>query len=478
MLKNISYRIFITVFILISLHATPDGSLSFRYTDTVRSLVDFGTFALQKGYRSHVDILLLNNNSYSVIPPGIPILLAPLYWLHRTFMSLVGISVNSEIYWSIFNILTNIFVLAPLVSVVAVIMFKTLNKFTDNIYKQLWLVFIFIFGSLVFFYSTYGIWTHVYTMSFIFIAFYLTLTRRNSFLIGLFLGLAQIVDYIAIIPISLLIGFWIHTKIQDQQIQYQGRIFLKELIVLLMGYSIFLLGLIYYNYIITGSVFKTPNSLFFQQLNKQNPESFDLVYRRSMNEGMFNFPSFQVLFGLTFSPFRGIFLYFPMVFLFIISLFRKNFKKNNVMVFCFIFVAFIFTFNSTYYAWSGDVCFGPRHLVVAIPFIIIGTVYTPLKYIKILGALSIFINLAGVSTVPSNNLFLNIVMFLYKGPFLHWLDYLYKVVLPKYYNIHISLMTPFFIYVVTAWIIYLIWRPIIKAQKDLDKKGWVRLNEH
>lgn len=99
---------------------------------------------------------------------------------------------------------------------------------------------------------------------------------------------------------------------------------------------------------------------------------------------------------------------------------------------------------------------------------IIPIVYSPMKYIKILGALSIFINLAGVSTVPSNNLFWNIVMFLYKGPFLHWLDYLYKVVLPQYYNIHISLMTPFFIYVATAWLIYLIWKPIIKPQEGLD----------
>ncbi|MEI2581097.1 hypothetical protein [Scytonema sp. PRP1] len=94
MIKHISHRIFITVFILIGLHATPDGPQTNRYTDAIHSFVNFGTFALQKGYRSHIDILLLNNNAYSVIPPGIPILLAPIYFIHQMLMRVVGIPVG------------------------------------------------------------------------------------------------------------------------------------------------------------------------------------------------------------------------------------------------------------------------------------------------------------------------------------------------------------------------------------------------
>lgn len=454
MIKHISHRIFITVFILIGLHATPDGPQTNRYTDAIHSFVNFGTFALQKGYRSHIDILLLNNNAYSVIPPGIPILLAPIYFIHQMLMKVVGIPVG-EVYWSIFNILSNVCFMAPLLGIVAVIMFKTLNHFTNDLTKKLWLVFIFIFGSLVFFYSTNGIWAHVYTMSFIFIAFYLILNQANSFLIGVFLGLAQFVDYIAIVPISLLIGFWIYLKIKDKQ----KKKLLTDIPLLFLGYSIFIAIIMYYHQSITGSVFKTPNSLFLLQLNQQE----------AMQKTMFSLPSLERIWGLTFSPYRGIFIYFPLTFLFFASFFKKTFNKNNAILFCFIFFAFIFVLNASYYAWSGDVCFGPRHLVVATPFMILAIVYCHLKYIKLLGILSIFINLAGVSTIPSSNLLINLGIFLYRGPFLHWLDYLYKVVLPQYYNVRLSLMTPFFIYVATGFLIYLIWKPNMKQQNVLFK---------
>lgn len=455
MIKHISHRIFITVFILIALHATPDGPQTSRYTDAIHSFVNFGTFALQKGYRSHIDILLLNNNAYSVIPPGIPIILAPLYFIHQMLMRLIGIP-EGEVYWAIFNILSNVCVSAPLLGIVAVIMFKTLDSFTNNLVKKLWLVFIFIFGSLVFFYSTNGIWSHVYTMSFIFIAFSLIINQANSFLIGIFLGLAQMVDYIAIVPISLLIGFWIYLKIQDKD----NKKLLINILLLLFGYSIFLGIMMYYNQIITGSVFQTPNSLFLKQLNQED----------YIQKSMFIVPSLGTIWSLTFSSFRGIFLYFPMTILFFGSFVKKTYQKNNVILFCFIFFAFIFVLNASYYAWSGDVCFGPRHLVVATPFILLPVVYSPLKYIKLLGVLSMFINLAGVSTIPSNNLLINIVMFLYRGPFLHWQNYLYKVILPQYYNIRLSLMTPFFIYVATGFLIYLIWKPGINQEDVLLKE--------
>ncbi|MBW4594661.1 MAG: hypothetical protein KME46_17560 [Brasilonema angustatum HA4187-MV1] len=454
MIKHISHKIFITVFILIALHATPDGPQTSRYTDTIHSFVNFGTFALQKGYRSHIDILLLNNSAYSVIPPGIPIILAPLYFFHKMLMRLIDIP-EGEVYWSIFDILSNVCVSAPILGIVAVIMFKTLDYFTNDLVKKLWIVFTFIFGSLVFFYSTNGIWSHVYTMSFIFIAFYLIIHQANGFFIGLSLGFAQMVDYIAIVPISLLIGFWIYLMIQERN--YTS--LLTNILFLLFGYSIFLGIIMYYNQTITGSVFQTPNSLFLKQLNQEE----------SIQKSMFMVPSLGTLWGLTFSSFRGIFLYFPMTFLFFGSFVKKTYQKNNIILFCFIFFAFIFVLNASYYAWSGDVCFGPRHLVVAIPFILLPVVYSPLKYIKLLGVLSIFINLAGVSTIPSNNLLINIAMFLYRGPLLHWQDYLYKVILPQYYNIHLSLMTPFFIYLATGFVLYLIWKPGINQQDMLLK---------
>jgi hypothetical protein len=444
MIKNISFKIFITVFILIALHVVPEGPQSARYTDSVKALVDYGTFALQ-GHANHVDVVKINGSLYSVIAPGLPIVLAPLYYVHKAIMFMIKIP-EGEVYWSIFNLISNIFVLAPLVSITAVAMFHTLKMLTSETPKQLWLVFSFIFGSLVFFYSTYGIWVHSYTMSFIFIAFSLIISKKNNFLIGLIVGLAQIIDYIAVLSIFWLLGFWTYVNLKNKPSS-----FLKKLSLLLAGYSIFLFGLIYYNYSITGSAFQTPNSIFLQHALQEGT---------TQHSKMFGLPSLSILWGLSFSPYRGIFLYFPMTFLFIWSFLKKQFDRDNIMLFSFLFSGFTFLFNSTYYAWSGDSCFGPRHLVVAIPFLILPIAACSIKYIKIFGMLSAFINLAGVSTVPSDNIFKNIIIFLYRGLFVHWLDWIHKIILPQYFNVNLSSVTPFFLYVVVAYCIHLIWKPI------------------
>ncbi|PZO38342.1 MAG: hypothetical protein DCF19_16830 [Pseudanabaena frigida] len=445
--KNISFKIFITVFILIVFHTAPNGSQSDRYIVATRSLVDYGTFALQSGMSNPIDTVKINDNLYSVIAPGLPILFAPIYYLNHVIMNAIGIPLG-EVFWAFFHFFTNIFIMAPVVSFAAVAMFNTLKHLTDRISKQLLLVFIFVFGSLAFFYATNGIWVHAYTMSFVFIAFSLIIAQKNNFFVGVLLGLAQVIDYVAILPIFWILGFWVY-KVRKLTPKY----FIRELFLVSFGYSIFLVALLYYNYAITGSAFQTPNSLFLQYAQQQGSEI----------KSMFSLPSIASLWGLSFSPYRGIFLYFPMTFLFVFSLVKKYFDREKIVLFSYLFVGFTFLFNSTYYAWSGDSCFGPRHLVMAIPFIILPIANCQNKIIKIVGLISIFVNLAGVSTVPSNNILTNIVMFLYRGLFLQWLDFIYKIILPRYFNINLYLVTPFFLYVLVGFLIYMIWRPVLQS---------------
>jgi len=448
-MRSIAFKIFITVFILIALHIAPNGSQSDRYVDSVRALYENGNFILPSD-ANPVDSVRINGNLYSVIAPGLPIVLAPLYYIQQVVMSALNIS-SREVSNAVLNLVANIFVMAPLIGITSVMMFYTLKDLTSDLRKQLWLVFIFVFGSLTFFYATNGIWVHNYTMSLIFIAFSLIIAKKNNFAIGLVMGIAQLIDYIAVLPIFLLLGFWIYTNRKNSL-----NSLIKEICLLLSGYAIFLSGLMYYNYSITGSALQTPNSIFLQQAFQEG---------RSMRSSMFSTPSIASLWGISFSPFRGIFLYFPMMFLFAWTLVKKQDDFNKVMLFCYLFFGFTFLFNSTYYAWSGDSCFGPRHLVTAMPFVILPIVNCQLKYIKIFGIISIFINLAGVSTVPSNNVFTNIAIFLYRGLFLHWLDWIHKTILPQYFNINLSSVTPFFIYVAIAYCLYLIWKPVIAVAR-------------
>ena len=137
-MKSISLKIFISVCILIVLHVAPDGPQSGRFTDTVRALVDLGTFALPKDVPHHVDVVQIKGQLYSVIAPGVPIILAPLYWVYRNLASIIGLPMN-DVFWGGFNCLANATATAPLLGVTAIAMLDTLRYLTNDTSKQIWL---------------------------------------------------------------------------------------------------------------------------------------------------------------------------------------------------------------------------------------------------------------------------------------------------------------------------------------------------
>ena len=114
---------------------------------------------------------------------------------------------------------------------------------------------------------------------------------------------------------------------------------------------------------------------------------------------------FHNMFKLLFYPYRGLFVFSPFLILFIIGLFfmSKEFITEFLLVLG-LFIAFLFV-NAIPLIWWGGTSFGPRHMLPVVPFLFIPIAFSLKKiktrYIFILLALSILINLAGLQTLES-----------------------------------------------------------------------------
>ena len=117
-------------------------------------------------------------------------------------------------------------------------------------------------------------------------------------------------------------------------------------------------------------------------------------------------PRLEAIYGLTISPFKGIFLYSPILLLAFYGLFSKIKSKFSAEMW-FLLAVFLAVFLSNIsmqkeVQWSGVIgYFGPRHLLTMIPFLMIPSVFVFGKLKKwiiiFIGFFSIFINYLGAS---------------------------------------------------------------------------------
>jgi len=174
-------------------------------------------------------------------------------------------------------------------------------------------------------------------------------TGKNYFYSGLFLGLA-IVTHISVV---LSVPFF-YTFILGQNTKEKFTI--KQLwspsLYFTAGLIIFCGLLLYYNYARFGDVFETGRSV------------------KLINYAYYSNP-LSGLYGLLFSPGKGLFIYTPIVFLSIIfwKSFHKYYPHLSIAVLAMIIIRLFFIASRS--DWHGGFCVGPRYFVIVMPFLFI-----------------------------------------------------------------------------------------------------------
>lgn len=237
------------------------------------------------------------------------------------------------------------FIFGTLPFVLMVMMsFKALHKMRPSISPVL-LAMMAWYGSFIFVYSG-TFFNHIFAGFMLLLSFVL-IKRNNYFLSGVILGLGFLSEYTLMLAAPFwLICIWIKERKINQTLTFTAGVIP----------SVFFIAI--YNWLITGSPWTMLNAYHacadFQALQHHYG---------------FSFPSVKALWGLSFSIWKGLFNYVPVLYCIAIYIILAMIKKSRLnltletrCLACFG-IAFFLTISS-FFTWWGGWSYGPRYLII------------------------------------------------------------------------------------------------------------------
>lgn len=241
----------------------------------------------------------------------------------------------------------------------AVFFYYVLLGITKSKIISFYTAFLYSFGSLIFSYTgtffSEPLCTMFMILSFLFIIKNETTyekiryTGKNYFYSGLFLGLAIATHISAVLSVPF---FYMFIMGQIAREKFILKRFWNSSLYFTLGLIIFCGLLLYYNYARFGNIFETGRSATnYHYAIYSNPLSG--------------------LYGLLFSPGKGLFIYSPIVFLSIIfwKSFHRTYPHLSIAILGMILIRLFFIASRS--DWHGGFCLGPRYFVIIMPFLLI-----------------------------------------------------------------------------------------------------------
>jgi hypothetical protein len=425
--SKIEIKIFLTFIILYIFFIHWVGWNEESRLALTRAIVEEKRIEIDSFYNTSGDRSYYNSHYYSDKAPGSSFLNVPIYAVWNfIFNKFIHFGEEEPIYireWGLnvyvlFNpnkkilyaqLLSTIFLSAVPGALIVVLIYKISKYFIKE--NRIFVTLAFGFGSLIFPYSNV-FFGNVLSALFCFFAFYIFVKTekersndKSYFIIGFFSSFAIFIDYTSLFIWASLFFIILISK--------------KNIRNFLIGSFIGIFPLLLYNFSIFGSPFKITLFYFDQniiacpRLQGIAPcdEVTDLFFSQKINRFMFLF------FKLLFFPYRGLFFYSPFLLFSVLGVLFMYKKEKNISIFITLSFLLFVSFNSSLFYWDGGSSFGPRYLLIIIPFLSIPTFFIVDKikekkiifiFFVILVLLSIFHNLLGLSNIWEEALYWSI----------------------------------------------------------------------
>jgi hypothetical protein len=337
----LSVFLFFVLFASFQLHGPNAGS---RFAQT-KPLALYRTFEINRediDFYSGIDYSIVNGKYYGDKPPGLSVALVPFYnignFLHKLNFPLPAIGRYNYPGDAYAHFLMMLAVIA--FCAYGIVKLYDLSLIFFNRKISFFLAIIFML-SLYWVYAA-TLFSHSVTAALLVIAAYY-LFKKKSLLSGLFLGLAFTVDYVVIflVPIFLLYNV----------IKYKS---VKELSLNLAFLAIIGILMMMYNYFVFGGIFTS---------------SYSFTLMRGAQD--FNQELFGGLHLLLFSTWRGLFFYNLILISGIpgIWIMYRKYKWESILSILSVIIPLVFF--AKYSMSYGGMCFGPRQLLIVVPFLIL-----------------------------------------------------------------------------------------------------------
>lgn len=303
-----------------------------------------GTFRIDKYHELTVDKAYVNGHYYTDKAPLPTYLLIPVFGL----MKAIGVIVpdaNGDLFGDHIYMLGGFLTASLPFALILLLLFVKIKEAQPGISPVLTATIPFMASFIFVFTGTY--FAHILSAALLLIS-YLLIRKNNFFGAGITGGLAFLSEY----NLALILLIWgLIILLRERR--------LKPFLVYSLGILPALLFLVYYNSLFSSS----PFTFMYKHHNFSELDS---------NYG-FVWPGSEPFWGLTFSPYRGIFFYAPFLIAGLFVLYRKirdgrwsSLKESYL----FIPMVLYFIFIASYFAWWGGWTYGPR-LLLAMIFILL-----------------------------------------------------------------------------------------------------------
>ncbi|MFS8086063.1 MAG: ArnT family glycosyltransferase [Acidobacteriota bacterium] len=407
---------FLAVWLVYALHVVPGGGVNpNRSFDLTHSLVNEHSVTIDAYHENTIDKGFKDGHYYSLGLPGASLVGIPAYLIFKVIYRILPASLvkplsnvqsfkqgqqvgfyqrdNTEFFLS--TIWITWFSLSLLSAFAAVVLFKLFLGLAVSRGDSLMATAAYAFGTPVFFFST-TYFSHVFAASFVIFALYLLLKLSTSakagtfMLLGLMAAAAVLMEYQALFMAG---GLAVYVLLKWK---------LKASWSFFVGAAIPCAILLIYNAAAFGGPFHSayefvvgPNAQF-----------------HSVGALGFTIPRPSRLFGLTFAPHRGLFIYSPVLLLSIVG-FAAALRQRKQPAYPIVLLSILaavgcWLWIASFQAWDGSSSFGPRLLVSILPFMAVGVALSLAKvprWISIpLIVLSVAINWLGAQTGFAENI--------------------------------------------------------------------------
>lgn len=364
--------------------------------DLIRALLERRTVWIE-GYAGYntADVVQLNSHVYSNKAPG-GALSGLLPWAVVTTALSAVVAPAGGLYWALATHLTTVFSVSLLAAVLTVLMYRFALFLGASNGRAVALALTLAFGTIVFPYATEFTAEPVAALC-VFAAFYLVArgdaggSWRPSLAAGLLAGWSVLCDYPTFV-LAAVVGLYALWKLRDP----------RRLGVFALGAGLVAMVLLAYNQIAFGNPFFLSYQAYMLPGSERFPE-------QAAGFAGVTYPRLAVLWQVLGAPQRGLFFCNPVLLLAFPGLFffwRRRANRPELTVLVVSIVSFIL-FNAAYgksvIYWGGGTAIGPRHMLSAVPFMVLAMAFLPEALDALFGALALlsaFAMLAGTAVEP------------------------------------------------------------------------------
>jgi hypothetical protein len=353
----------------------------------VVAVVEDGTFKIDPYVSNTVDYAKVGDHYYSDKAPGTAFLGIPVYAAMKVFLDMPimngimdGLANNAafqatlreegtgileqKVRFAIAQVILSFLLAAVPTALIGILLYKLTGMFTHR--KWIRAATVIIYGLLtpVFAYAG-ALYGHQLSAALIFAVFYMAWRTPHEFsvfkalLSGVFLAYSVVTEY----PVALLAG----------------------IIFLYLGYRLSInRDLIKMGWVIGAGLFVAAGWMVYNNAVFGGPLKLGYEYselwtdQHSTGFMSLTIPQWSAIWGITFSPFRGLLFYSPVLLLTIPGFYLWWLSRNYRIEFWLVLVCVgvIFLFNASSIMWWGGFAIGPRYLLPMLPFLVLPIVFS------------------------------------------------------------------------------------------------------